>query len=424
MLKRNQASLWYRCWHQYVTMMMFKWFSKVEVVGKENIPLDKKYIMIPNHQNAAIDSIVLATLVPQPVLFFVRSDMFKNPLANKFLRSLKMIPAYRQKENFQDVKKNEENIQLSVDILQHGETICMMPEGGQDEKHRLRTFVKGPFRIAFSTLKNNPQEDVFMLPIGLEYGHYDKFGYPLLINIGQPISTKKYYYENNQDVPLAINAIRDIAYEEVKKLMFNIQDFNHYQDLYIVSYICQNIEMQKNNLEPTLFNQMKIRQAIVDKLSIIEDVNFWQSISQYNQYFKRNNIDVLLLSMAESESKLKNSLICLLSLPFFLSGVIGNGLIWLILKWLDKISPTGFNATIKYAMYLVLSPLYHIILALVFGLIFHSWWLAIGILLLMPLIAVFCMQVVKNYRVWIYQFFHQQAKKEMLKLRDWVRKYL
>jgi hypothetical protein len=184
------------------------------------------------------------------------------------------------------------------------------------------------------------------------------------------------------------------------------------------------MEMQKNNFEPTLFNQMKIRQAIVDKLSMIEDENFWQSISQCNQYFKRNNIDVLLLSMAESENKLKNSLICLLSLPFFLSGVIGNGLIWLILKWLDKISPTGFNATIKYAMYLVLSPLYHIILALVFGLIFHSWWLAIGILLLMPLIAVFCMQVVKNYRVWIYQFFHQQAKKEMLKLRDWVRKYL
>ena len=145
---------------------------------------------------------------PQPVVFWVRADLFQNKLINKFLRALKMMPAYRMRNGVSNLKKNEESLRDSVDVLTHDQFLCLMPEGGQEEKRQLRPLVKGIFRTAFAAQEQLSDTWVKIVPVGIDYGHYDRSGRHLVLSFGRPLNIKDYYAQYQQDAPHAMNAIR------------------------------------------------------------------------------------------------------------------------------------------------------------------------------------------------------------------------
>ena len=107
-------------------------------------------IFAPNHQNALNDALIVLFSAPGDVVFLARADIFKKRFLAFFLNSLKILPVFRQRDGAAELGKNADIFDISVDVLKNRHYLCVMPEGNHGDQRRLRSLVKGIFRIAFS----------------------------------------------------------------------------------------------------------------------------------------------------------------------------------------------------------------------------------------------------------------------------------
>ena len=123
----------YRISKSYVLKTFERFFNPFTVVGAENIPQEGTIIFAPNHLNALMDALAVLDICPKQfsVSFLARADIFKNPLLTKFLRFSKIMPAYRSRDGFEQLGKNQAVFEQCVDLLQNGHALCIMPEIGR-----------------------------------------------------------------------------------------------------------------------------------------------------------------------------------------------------------------------------------------------------------------------------------------------------
>ncbi len=425
MLSKHQCSLAYRLLHQYSKCLVFHWYSNVEIVGQEHIPYGKPCIIQANHQNALMDCVTLLGFFRQPILFFARSDMFSKPLQMKILHFLKILPAYRHQEGWENVKKNEENFHVAQQWLQQGLPLCIMPEGGQDEKHRLRSFVKGPFRIALATQHDIGQaEQVFMLPIGIGHGDYNKAGYPLLINIGKPIDVQTYLDEYQKNNALAINHLKTDVHQALQPLMLDIASQEHYEDFYTIACLCDVLLMKKRQWRHTQLNQLKARQSIIDTLQQMEkEEQLSSELLQASQKLRISHKNVLLLakSLQSDNEKWTNVLFVMCTLPLYIVGGVVNFPIWLLMFWIDKkMGKSGFAATINYVIWIILSPIFQLLASIIIGICLQSWLVFIVLIVAMPILSLFCVKYYTRLQLLGYQLGCRKQKSIALLIQNIV----
>ncbi len=423
MLSKQQASLAYRLLHQYSKCLIFHWYSNVEIVGQENIPYGNPCIIQPNHQNALMDCVTLLGFYSQPILFFARSDMFAKPWQANILHFFKILPAYRQQEGWENIKKNEDNFLLAKQWLKQGKSLCIMPEGGQDEKHRLRPFVKGPFRIALKTQQElDSPAHVYMLPVGIEHGDYNKAGFPLFINIGKPIDVRNYLQDYQQNNAIAINHIKDDTHQAVQSLMFNVVSSEHYEDFLIIAYLCEQQVVIKNKWKNTAGNRLKARQYIADCLQNMEVTAMDMSLLlEQTKYLKNDNINGLMMAKSIQNKPSKWMNLCFVSMTFvlYLLGGILNLPIWLIMYWIEKkLGKSGFAATCKYVVWIVVAPIYQLLTASIVGICIQNILIFVALLLAMPLLSLFCVKYYTRLQLFVYQFGHSKHRKIALYIQQ------
>jgi 1-acyl-sn-glycerol-3-phosphate acyltransferase len=213
----------------FVNFNYKSYYKSIHVKGKENIPKNKPIIFAPNHQNALMDALaILYSTKGQPV-FTARSDIFKKPIVKKILTFLKLIPIYRIRDGYGNLKLNDEIIRKITDILSQNHSMVIFPEGNHGEKRKLRPLKKGICRMAFQAEEAYDYKlDIQIVPVGLDYTNYYKFNHQLLVNFGKPISVQEYiplYKENPSKAHLAI--INKLA-GELKKLMLHIDTTSYY----------------------------------------------------------------------------------------------------------------------------------------------------------------------------------------------------
>ena len=179
----------------YVVFTFKRYYGEYIVTGRENIPENCPVIYAPNHINALMDAIAVHSIAPYhvPVIFLARADIFKNPTAAKILKFIKILPAFRMRDGFENLGKNNEVFEQCVEIINKNNALGIMPEGNQGEQRKLRPFVKGIFRIAFDAQqKYGLKPKVKIVPVGIDYGDLKKFGKHIIINIGKPIEVSDY----------------------------------------------------------------------------------------------------------------------------------------------------------------------------------------------------------------------------------------
>ena len=133
----------------YVSFSVKHSYRKILHVGLDNIPKDGAIIFAPNHTNTLMDALVVLCYDYTPKVFVARADIFKNPVLAKIFHFLKIMPIMRQRDGFQAVKKNQEIINKSVDVLKDRIPFCIFPEGTHQAKYSSIPLSKGIFRIAF-----------------------------------------------------------------------------------------------------------------------------------------------------------------------------------------------------------------------------------------------------------------------------------
>ncbi len=213
----------------YMRLGFAFYFKKIRVVGLENIPKKKAILFVSNHQNALIDPLLIASLCPRELNFLTRAGVFGNSFIKALLSSINMLPIYRIGDGLTNLHKNEEIFQKCYKILGEKGTILIFPEGNHNIRRRIRALSKGFTRIVFGALERNPELEIIVLPIGINYSNAKKYASSVSIYFGEPISVNE--LKKKKKVNAASADLKIKVGEKIKKLVSHIENQDDYDDI-------------------------------------------------------------------------------------------------------------------------------------------------------------------------------------------------
>jgi 1-acyl-sn-glycerol-3-phosphate acyltransferase len=119
---------------------LFKLVMTMDVTGVENFPRQGPVILAANHVTN-FDVFPMQLALPRPVFFMGKSELFKHPIVDVFLRNLSGFPVQRG-------EKDEWAMRHAVKVLKHGQTLGMFPEGKRSKGKGLALAKTGVARLA------------------------------------------------------------------------------------------------------------------------------------------------------------------------------------------------------------------------------------------------------------------------------------
>jgi 1-acyl-sn-glycerol-3-phosphate acyltransferase len=380
------------------TRVNFKlYYKKIRTYHKKNSLIDAPLIIAPNHQNALMDALAICSQRQRQWVFLTRADVFNKPLIEYILHVFKMLPIYRIRDGRTSLQKNEEIFQTAVNILHNKRTpLCMFPEGNHGDKRRLRPLVKGIFRIAFMAQeKYKNQPGVKIIPTGIDYEHYQKFGKKLLVNFGEPIDVCEYWNEYEQNPASATNALRERLILEMKKTMIDISTDDYYEtymelrEIYRPTLL-EKLQLNKNDLLQCFQADKKLIQALDETLEKTPEkiAALHQKTREYLSLRKNLNLREWIMQ-SQHYSNLTSVMAILLALvlsPVAIFGFINNWPNFFVpIKLSKKIKDPQFRSTASFGIGLALQIVYYPIL-IVLGMIYlPTIWLKIIFIPAIPL---------------------------------------
>jgi 1-acyl-sn-glycerol-3-phosphate acyltransferase len=212
-------------------------FRKLVLLNGNNLPTNRPVIVVANHQNAMLDPVMLCQILPKQLHWLTRADIFKNPLVNKLLRSVNMLPVYRERDKVEDLHAiNNQTFSTCNDRLHEHAVISMFPEGTHRGKKQLIPLKKGVARMALNAMADG-MNDLCIVPIGLDYGNYYKYRTTLLVNVGRPIEVKRLLGDIT-DTARAQNVLLAEIRAALKQVMIDIEPNDMYEYVYGVEFLC------------------------------------------------------------------------------------------------------------------------------------------------------------------------------------------
>ena len=383
----------------YVSFSVKNSYRKILHVGKENIPQDGAIIFAPNHTNTLMDALVVLCYDYTPKVFVARADIFKNPVLAKIFHFLKIMPIMRQRDGFQAVKKNQEIINKSVDVLKDRIPFCIFPEGTHQAKYSSLPLSKGIFRIAFQAHELMPDVPLYIVPIGVRYGDFFRFRSTLRMEFGKPINVGEFIQANENLTPQEqTNAMKDLLTERLHDTLFHIPNDDEYQATFEVCNAVEPFEMEAMQKEMdgkklhALELQFQANNRSLKHFEALKNENpdkaqkLLELGKEAGKLRKKKGIDFESASVKKPfVSRLPRLLLTLLILPYTLpASLLASPVIGLCQFLFTKLKDPAFWNSVRFVINLVVWPL----LVLVYGIIgfcLLPWqWALVAILLVMP----------------------------------------
>ena len=386
-MKIQDKNKYYSFLKGYVDFMFKMAYRRVEYCGKEKIPQDGAIIYAPNHTNTLMDALAVLSIDRRAKVFVARADIFKKPVILKILTFLKMLPINRKRDGADSLAKNEEINNIVIDVLRDKVPFCILPEGTHRPKHSLMPLQKGIFRIAL--LANDTFGEtmpVYIIPVGIEYGHFFRYRSSLLLQIGDPIDVTKFVKENSQlDLPQQVYELRNVLSEQMKKVILHIADDENYEATLQLAQL-------KNPKNKSLINRFTATKENINNLknslqsTPLETQNLFDKANEFFQ--KRHSLGIGMNSVLQKNiglSLIWKVFLLLLGFPYFVFSAVVTSPLTIFSAWLcSKFKDNAFHNSVRFLASLVLLPL----LLLLFGIIVFavfSWKCGlIFILLFLP----------------------------------------
>jgi 1-acyl-sn-glycerol-3-phosphate acyltransferase len=392
-------------------------YRKVIIVGRENFSSEDYLIFAPNHQNALMDALaVLFTLKGQPV-FLARADIFKKKFISSILYFLKILPVYRIRDGFDNVRSNDWVFNKTVEVLKNKNGLVILPEGNHEGLRRLRQLKKGICRIAFQADEATGfNMNIKIVPVGLEFSHYSRIRQVLTVVYGKPIELKDFYDSYSKNQQRAMNELKEKLSQEMQKIMVIIESDEDYEAIDELRSIV-NGKYSDDISTPKLFRD----RILINKLNGLKTSSeaLYKRICQLSLEIKEKAgslaIDYSLLEKKKHSFAGMTGWIftLLVTLPVFFYGLLFNYIFYLIPNLaLKKIMDVQFHSSIKYAISLVLALFFMPLYLCLSLLIFSPWWLAVAIFLTIP---------VSGLMAWSYLILYRRVKGG-LRIRNFIRK--
>ena len=123
--------------------VLFRLVYRIRVVGRENLPRDRGYVLCPNHLSA-IDPVfvVVARGLRRPMWIMAKQELFQNPLAAWFFRQIGAFPVERG-------RGDRTVLDSAIQSVRGGRAMLIFPEGTRGgQADALLTLKSGAFVVA------------------------------------------------------------------------------------------------------------------------------------------------------------------------------------------------------------------------------------------------------------------------------------
>jgi 1-acyl-sn-glycerol-3-phosphate acyltransferase len=161
--------------------------NKIIINKPDQLKAKGPLLIAANHPNSLLDALILCILFKQPIWSLARGDVFKNPTIAQLLKKLKILPIYRTREGVENLETNYETFAACKEIFKAGGIVLIFSEGLCINEWHLRPLKKGTARLALSAWQDGI--DLNVLPTGINYNSFRKFGKNVFINFGEIISS-------------------------------------------------------------------------------------------------------------------------------------------------------------------------------------------------------------------------------------------
>ncbi len=182
------------------------------------LKIDGPVLLACNHPNSFLDAILLDILFEKPIWSLARGDVFKKSFYSKLLTKLKMLPVYRSSEGVENLETNYKTFDACKEIFRNKGIVLMFSEGKCINEWHLRPLMKGTARLAISSWQEGI--DVRVLPVGINYSSFRRFGKNIFINFGNLIT-------NDESKNIETDGRKNLAFnnrlqDELQPLVFEI----------------------------------------------------------------------------------------------------------------------------------------------------------------------------------------------------------
>ena len=391
----------FRIYLQFVNSGLY--FRKEHLVSVEKVPIDgTPLVIVSNHQNCLNDPLSVAmNLTDRRINFIARANVFKNPIAARFLRKLGLLPAYRMAyDGYASVAKNRATLDAAGQALCDGESVMLFPEASHQDKRWLGTFKIAYLKIAFDAAERfNFERDVMVLPSANHYSNYFHARTDMLIRFGDPISLKPYYEEYKAEPRATMLKINEIVREKIKELMLHVDDLEHYDQ---IDFLRETGYGRKYAIEHG-FNFKYLPSRLLSDQKLVSELQeatnehpeemeqIYADTAELADGLKKLGIrDWLFIRDPKWPMALLRALGLLLLLPLFLVSIIPTGLLFLIPKIFLKawIKDEMFYSSFHVGVSVFVSVPICFILPIVLLWIFAGFWWALGYMVAFPFMFV------------------------------------
>lgn len=389
----------YKCLRYYVDFVLKLSYKDVIYVGTENMPKDGAIIYAPNHTNALMDALVLLAIDSKPKVFVARADIFKNPKLAKIFTFLKILPIMRQRDGFNEVKKNHETITKAVDVLKDRIPFCIFPEGTHHAKYSSLPLSKGIFRIAFQAQELMPEVPLYIIPVGLRYGDFFRYRSTVRVQIGKPIQVGAFIEEHAELTPQEqINAMKNLLTEHIHSSIFYIPDDHDYDAIYEICNVAYPDEIEElltgdvNKKKHELDLQFMANKNTLSRIDSLKEndsdkANKLLELGREAAALRKSKgINIESASVTKPLlSRITSILFALITLPYTLSVSVFSIPMVLICEYLfTLLKDPAFKNSARYLACLLVWPLLMIIYFIIACILLPWQWAILAILLILP----------------------------------------
>jgi 1-acyl-sn-glycerol-3-phosphate acyltransferase len=157
--------------------ILFPMLLELEVVGRDNIPLHGRLIVMMNHINF-LDPILVSAIMPRDIAIMSKIENYDIPFWGKIVEWYGTFPVRRGEVDIRAVR-------TSIQVLECDEALLLAPEGHRSETGGLQMAYDGMALVATRT--HSP-----IVPIAISGA--DRFAYcirrlrrtPITLHIGEP----------------------------------------------------------------------------------------------------------------------------------------------------------------------------------------------------------------------------------------------
>lgn len=337
---------------KYYTRTALKfYFRKWQIRFMNPLP-EGPVLLVANHQNAFLDALLVVCGSRRNPWFLTRANIFNNPAMRGIIHFLRMTPVYRFRDGFGSLRKNDEVVDNCIKLFEQGECVLVFAEGNHDDRWMLRPMQKGFGRIAWAVEESRQGTmDLKIVPLGIQYESPAKdFRSRVLLTFGNAIPVKSLIPPGATQAE-AINFMMDRIKAELEKLILNINPEN-YEDR------VRHFESHKKHYGD-LVDQLQSDKQIIEDYGVVNSI----------------------------EPKKKASVFLKWLNPIFTYSFINHIIPWALIQWVlkKKVTDPQFISSIRFAVGMLLVPLFYIIQSAVCLWISGSWLITTGYFISLPL---------------------------------------